>query len=310
MTYSNECALKVAKCEDFSNLEIAYKGECNAEGRSKGLLGENGAGRQKIIFATEEKKEDEQETKKKEQTGLFGEGGKGQRKMVGQDGAGQQKTRMKMLGQDGAGRRQVLGGEGKGQQQMLGQNGAGQRKCMRECFSMVYAPVCGSNGKTYTSKCHMEADSCVAELKNLPSVDILYEGKCIVKSECHQQQKNKGLLAGGRRLKGAFRPRCEVTGLFKPMQCHGSTGFCYCVNQATGEQSGQEFRPWLKPEGFTGCERTHGECPENKPTSACKADPCDAATCAKYPQAKCASNYCGGCSAEFYIHGVKVSCEE
>lgn len=193
---------------------------------------------------------------------------------------------------------------------MLGQNGAGQRKCMVKPCPMLFAPVCGSNGKTYSSKCVLESESCVAELKNLPSVDILYEGKCVVKSECHQQQKNKGLLAGGRRLMGAFRPRCEVTGLFKPMQCHGSTGFCYCVNQATGEKSGQEFRPWLKPEGFTGCERTHGECPENKPTSACKIDPCDAATCAKYPQAKCASNYCGGCSAEFYIHGVKVSCEE
>jgi len=35
-------------------------------------------------------------------------------------------------------------------------------------------------------------------------------------------------------LIGAFVPQCDAAGHFEPLQCHGSTGACWCVDTATG----------------------------------------------------------------------------
>lgn len=36
-------------------------------------------------------------------------------------------------------------------------------------------------------------------------------------------------------LIGAFEPSCEEDGSFSELQCHGSTGFCWCVDVETGQ---------------------------------------------------------------------------
>ena len=33
----------------------------------------------------------------------------------------------------------------------------------------------------------------------------------------------------GRPLLGTYVPQCTDTGFYHPKQCHGSTGFCWCV---------------------------------------------------------------------------------
>ena len=33
---------------------------------------------------------------------------------------------------------------------------------------------------------------------------------------------------------GSFIPRCDTDGSFQPIQCHGSTGYCWCVHTRTG----------------------------------------------------------------------------
>ena len=30
---------------------------------------------------------------------------------------------------------------------------------------------------------------------------------------------------------GSFSPKCETDGRFKQVQCHDSTGYCWCVNE-------------------------------------------------------------------------------
>ncbi|KAJ7356065.1 hypothetical protein OS493_026988 [Desmophyllum pertusum] len=35
----------------------------------------------------------------------------------------------------------------------------------------------------------------------------------------------------GRALLGRFVPTCSADGSYAPMQCHGSTGFCWCVTK-------------------------------------------------------------------------------
>ena len=49
------------------------------------------------------------------------------------------------------------------------------------------------------------------------------------------------------------------------------------------------------------------ECPPNAPIVNCFTDPCDVTSCNNYPNAKCVSNYCGGCNAQFFVDGIDVT---
>ncbi|XP_033125960.1 neurogenic locus notch homolog protein 2-like [Anneissia japonica] len=67
-------------------------------------------------------------------------------------------------------------------------------------------------------------------------------------------------------------------------------------------------------DGHTGrfCEITVNDTCQNgtKPVS-CLFDPCHVASCPAHPDARCKSNYCGGCNAEFYDDvGNRVDCRE
>ena len=45
-------------------------------------------------------------------------------------------------------------------------------------------------------------------------------------------------------------------------------------------------------------------CPPGSPMAYCFVDPCDrrfAPTCEAYPDAVCHSDYCGGCTARFFV---------
>lgn len=43
-----------------------------------------------------------------------------------------------------------------------------------------------------------------------------------------EEQRDQASQEG---LVGAFVPECNVDGSFKPEQCWGSTGYCWCVNE-------------------------------------------------------------------------------
>ncbi|XP_065315536.1 kielin/chordin-like protein [Gordionus sp. m RMFG-2023] len=49
-------------------------------------------------------------------------------------------------------------------------------------------------------------------------------------------------------------------------------------------------------------------CPPDKPIVNCLVDPCKFAKCPANPKAKCRSNFCGGCNADFYLNNKKISC--
>ena len=38
------------------------------------------------------------------------------------------------------------------------------------------------------------------------------------------------------RLLGAFKPLCKADGSYEEEQCHGSTGYCWCVESKTGKE--------------------------------------------------------------------------
>ena len=41
-------------------------------------------------------------------------------------------------------------------------------------------------------------------------------------------------------------------------------------------------------------------CPPDKPRVYCFVDPCQVTTCPTHPEARCISDYCGGCNARFF----------
>ncbi|KAE8279492.1 H-2 class II histocompatibility antigen gamma chain Ia antigen-associated invariant chain [Larimichthys crocea] len=43
---------------------------------------------------------------------------------------------------------------------------------------------------------------------------------------------------------GAFVPQCDMNGNFLPQQCSGSTGYCWCVNILTGQET------WIEAEAY------------------------------------------------------------
>jgi len=40
----------------------------------------------------------------------------------------------------------------------------------------------------------------------------------------------------GQEMPGKFVPRCTQFGFYEPLQCHGSTGYCWCVNPDNGQE--------------------------------------------------------------------------
>jgi len=49
---------------------------------------------------------------------------------------------------------------------------------------------------------------------------------------------------------GKYVPQCneQVPEKYEPLQCHGSNGYCWCVNKESGEKLSDVFRPWESDE--------------------------------------------------------------
>ncbi|XP_029030641.1 nidogen-2 [Betta splendens] len=61
------------------------------------------------------------------------------------------------------------------------------------------------------------------------------------KSRCEQHRDS--LQSGV----GAFVPQCDSHGRYRPLQCHGSTGHCWCVDSSGQERAGTRTSPGTAP---------------------------------------------------------------
>uniref|UniRef100_A0A8C9VTQ9 Nidogen 2 n=1 Tax=Scleropages formosus TaxID=113540 RepID=A0A8C9VTQ9_SCLFO len=57
---------------------------------------------------------------------------------------------------------------------------------------------------------------------------------------------------GPRPAIGAFVPQCDEEGQYRPLQCHGSTGYCWCVDSGGQEREGTRTPPGAPP---TDCDK-------------------------------------------------------
>ncbi|XP_029300808.1 nidogen-2 [Cottoperca gobio] len=74
------------------------------------------------------------------------------------------------------------------------------------------------------------------------------------RSQCeqHRDSLQSGAERGGRPSLGAFIPQCDSDGRYRQLQCHGSTGHCWCVDVRGQERTGTRTPPGTQPKD---CDR-------------------------------------------------------
>uniref|UniRef100_A0A8C5KP03 Nidogen-1 n=1 Tax=Jaculus jaculus TaxID=51337 RepID=A0A8C5KP03_JACJA len=74
----------------------------------------------------------------------------------------------------------------------------------------------------------------------------------VEKTRCQQEREHILGAAGATdaqrpSLLGMFVPECDEHGQYVPTQCHGSTGYCWCVDRDGRELEGTRTRPGMRP---------------------------------------------------------------
>jgi len=211
--------------------------------------------------------------------------------------------------------------------------------CDRECIDEL-KPVCASDMETYQNHCVFQVAQCLAEMKKTRTrgnrqpndqIKVVYEGACRM-SKCQYWNYESRYQSPG------FSPlQCETNGLYSAKQCYSAWyDECWCVDQRTGEEiinncnkteeeqieEANHFQeifnvgeldnkvsldPRQQNKKQINCDQG-AACPEGVQRVKCSVDPCEGATCEKYPAAACVGNMCGGWCAEFFLFGVSLDC--
>uniref|UniRef100_A0A8C4NCJ1 SPARC related modular calcium binding 1 n=1 Tax=Eptatretus burgeri TaxID=7764 RepID=A0A8C4NCJ1_EPTBU len=98
-----------------------------------------------------------------------------------------------------------------------------ESRCHIRCRGTAAKPVCASNGRTYETHCFFQHARCKE-----PLLQITHRGRCPAIVTCQMDRAR----AQERKDKNGFIPECKDDGTYAQVQCHRSTGYCWCV---TGE---------------------------------------------------------------------------
>ncbi|XP_061112945.1 nidogen-2 [Conger conger] len=80
-----------------------------------------------------------------------------------------------------------------------------------------------------------------------------------------EQHRDSQQGQGGYPLVGGFIPRCDEEGHYRPLQCHGSSGHCWCVDTRGQERAGTRTPPGTPP---TNCDQPVA--PTQRPETVCE----------------------------------------
>ncbi|XP_034533825.1 nidogen-2 isoform X2 [Notolabrus celidotus] len=180
----------------------------------------------------------------------------------------------------------------------------------------AYVPQCDANGEYRSSQCHGSSGHCwcvdrtgqertgTRTPPGTPPRDCDRPDEPErPKTHCeHHRDSVQTTSPEGYPIIGAYVPQCDASGLYTPLQCHGSSGHCWCVDRNGQERDGTRTSPGAPP---TDCDKpdepqrpqTHCEhhrdsvqttSPEGYPLFGAYAPQCDAN--GQYIQLQCYSS--------------------
>ncbi|XP_072015536.1 uncharacterized protein [Amphiura filiformis] len=102
-----------------------------------------------------------------------------------------------------------------------------------------YVPQCTKAGEYETMQCHGSTGYCWCVDENGEEIQRTKAGPGSAQPNCEGKSTKcqKAVLeaSAGQALIGSYVPQCTKTGEYETMQCHGSTGYCWCVDE-NGEE--------------------------------------------------------------------------
>jgi len=108
----------------------------------------------------------------------------------------------------------------------------------------AYIPQCTEEGQYERVQCHASTGYCWCThlITNVEEPGTRVRGR----PECPELEENapktkcqlerEEIASKEQPLIGAYRPQCDQDGSYSPMQCHSSTGHCWCVDIETNEE--------------------------------------------------------------------------
>lgn len=94
--------------------------------------------------------------------------------------------------------------------------------------------VCGTDQRTYQNQCHLTCQSSNLASSGTDQLEVKHHGRCQSNNNSCRAQRSlalqQGLAAGL-----TVVPECMDNGMFKTIQCHKASGYCWCVGQVDGK---------------------------------------------------------------------------
>lgn len=113
--------------------------------------------------------------------------------------------------------------------------------------------VCQDTDECQSSRCHQDAvcyntqGSFTCQCRPGYYGDGFHCSPERTKTRCEVHRDSLLVVRGPRPSAGLYIPTCDENGAYEAMQCHGSTGYCWCVDQngqeIPGTRSGPDSRP-------------------------------------------------------------------
>nr|XP_027803815.1 nidogen-1 isoform X2 [Marmota flaviventris] len=140
-----------------------------------------------------------------------------------------------------------------------------EERILRYALSNSIGPVRDGSPDALQNPCYIGTHGCDTNAACRPGPGTQFTCECSIgfrgdgricyeaeKTRCQQEREHILGAAGAAdaqrpRLPGLFVPECDEHGHYAPTQCHGSTGYCWCVDRDGRELEGTRTRPGMMP---------------------------------------------------------------
>ncbi|XP_014909287.1 nidogen-2 isoform X8 [Poecilia latipinna] len=127
----------------------------------------------------------------------------------------------------------------------------------------IYIPQCDENGLYLSQQCHGSTGYCWCVNSSGQERIGTRTGPGSLSFDCrtgrtdqserlktpceHHKERVQASSSREYPVAGAYVPQCDADGQYIPLQCHSSTGYCWCVNEDGQERAGTRTPPGAQP---------------------------------------------------------------